>query len=201
MLQVTNLGFDYSQSPLLKQVDFNVPMGKLLHLRGKNGSGKTTLLKLIAGLFLPSEGGIYFQGKPIEQNKANYHRNLCYIGHKPGINHALTLRENCHFDLQRRRRQSIDWMQLMKALSLTGLEDTLCGRLSAGQRRRVALIRLCLSDAKLWLLDEPFVALDVSAIAILTQMLHQHLSSGGGVIMTSHQPIQLSPEMYLEYVL
>lgn len=201
MLQVTNLSFDYSQSPVLNQVNFSVPAGKLLHLRGQNGSGKTSLLKLIAGLFPLSQGEICFQGHSIEKDKANYQRKLCYIGHKPGISLALTPRENCHFDMRGHGRQSIDWTQLMASLSLAGLEDIPCGRLSEGQRRRVALLRLFLSDAQLWLLDEPFVSLDAQVTSMLTQHILDHLNRGGAVVITSHQSILLNPEVYLEYVL
>lgn len=201
MLQVTNLSFDYSQSPVLNRVNFCVPAGKLLHLRGENGSGKTSLLKLISGLLLPSEGEICFQGDPIEKNKTNYQQKICYVGHKPGISLALTPRENCYFDMRRCGSRSIDWTPLMASLSLAGLEDIPCRLLSEGQRRRVALLRLFLSDAELWLLDEPFVSLDVQVTAILTQHILDHLSRGGAVIMTSHQPILLNSEAYLEYVL
>ncbi len=197
MLQVTNLSFDYSQFPVLNRVNFCVPSGKLLHLRGENGSGKTSLLKLISGLLRPSKGEICFQGNPIEKNKASYQQNMCYIGHKPGISLALTPRENCYFDMRRSDSRSVDWA----SLSLTGLEDVPCRWLSEGQRRRVALLRLFLSDAQLWLLDEPFVSLDVRITALLTQHILDHLNRGGAVIMTSHQPILLNSEAYLEYVL
>ena len=201
MLQVTHLGFDYAQCPLLKRVSFNVPAGTLLHLQGANGSGKTTLLKLLAGLFLPAEGEIHFQGNPIQHDKVNYQRQLCYLGHKPGISLSLSPRENCYVDLQYRELQSLDWAMLMSTLSLTGLEDTPCSQLSAGQRRRAALLRLFISDAKLWLLDEPLVALDSQAITVLMQRLHDHLASGGAVVMTSHQSIPLGYESHLEYAL
>lgn len=198
MLQVTNLSFDYSSTPILERINFHLPEGKLLHLRGENGAGKTTLLKLLAGLISPQEGEIRFHGRLIHEHKAAYHQELCYIGHKLGINTALTPRENYHFDLS---ASTDDWINKMADFSLTGLEDTPCSRLSMGQRRRVALLRLFQTKKKLWLLDEPFVGLDANAMNLLVNQLLAHLADEGSVIMTSHQSIPANLDNYLEYIL
>lgn len=200
MLQVNNLSFDYVDNPVLKNIDFELPAGKLMHLQGENGSGKSTLLKIIAGLISPTEGDIRYNDEPIEFIKSNYQRNLCYVGHKLGISPVLSAQENCHFDLQHGRRV-IDWVRSVEQLSLTGLDQVPCGLLSAGQRRRVALLRLQMSNAKIWLLDEPFVSLDNQTILFLTEQLLNHLSHGGAVILTSHQSIPFPPDLYLEYCL
>lgn len=200
ILQVNRLSFDYAEMPLLNNIHFAISSGHLLHVKGENGSGKTTLLKLMAGILTPSKGEIYFKDCLIEEDKSVYQRNLCYVGHKSGIHAALSPRENAYFDLHHGRR-ALDWEDTMVALSLAGLGDTPCGQLSAGQRRRVALLRLLMSDAQLWLLDEPFVALDVKAQLFLMQHIHEHLKAGGVVVLTSHQPLPMANEHYLEYTL
>lgn len=200
MLQVNNLSFDYADAPLLEQVNFAVPAGKLLHLQGENGSGKTTLLKLISGLLSPSEGEIYFKGEPVERSLKAYQRQLCYIGHKPGISPALSPRQNVFFDTHHGRRP-MDFDRSIHALSLQGLEDVPCFQLSAGQRRRVTLLRLLMTTAQLWLLDEPFIALDTRAIDFLKERLLEHLGQGGAVVVTSHQSLPFSRDAHLAWSL
>lgn len=200
MLQVTNLSFDYADNPLLRNIDFSVPVGKLLHVRGENGSGKTTLLKLLAGIFIPIEGTISFQEWFIDQHKSDYQKQLCYLGHKLGINYALTLRENCFFAL-RHVTHPVDLKPLIDSLFLTGLEDVPCARLSAGQCRRVAMLRLFTSNAKLWLLDEPLVALDEQTMLVFMKFALSHLERGGIIVMTSHQALPFVAGDYLEYYL
>ncbi len=200
MLDVINLNFDYAEKPLLQGVQFSLDKGSLLHLRGANGAGKTTLLKLLAGLLHPSQGEIRYQGTPIAADLATYQRNICYVGHKPGVSLLLTVRENCRFDLQRHRSAlSID--ALLALFSLSDLADMPCGLLSVGQRRRVGLMRLLMSDAPLWLLDEPLVALDTEAVTLLMQCLADHLAKKGQVILTSHQNLPLNDGDYQEYCL
>lgn len=200
MLQVSQLSFDYAASPVLSEINFTVLPGQILHLKGHNGAGKTTLLKLIAGLLTPSAGRIYFEGQPIENALKAYQRQLCFIGHKPGISPALTLRENCQYDLHG-VGEGYHWRDGVESFSLNGLENIPCGLLSAGQRRRVALLRLIRSKAKLWLLDEPLVALDSQTIVYLTQQLLAHIAKGGTIILTSHQSLSLYIDNYWEYVL
>lgn len=200
MLQINNLSFDYADAPLLDQLTFTVPSGHLLHLQGENGSGKTTLLKLLSGLLSPSEGTIYFQGEPVESSLKIYQKQLCYIGHKTGISPALTPRQNVLFDTHHGRRL-VNLESSFHALSLHGLEDVPCFQLSAGQRRRVALLRLLMTTAQLWLLDEPFVALDTRAIDFLKERLEEHLVKGGAVVLTSHQSLPFKRGTYLELCL
>ena len=198
MLQVTNISFDYVDNALFEGIHFDVLPGKILHLQGENGSGKTTLLKLIAGLLSPSEGDIRFQNKSIYRDVSHYQQQICYIGHKPGISMVLSPFQNCQFDLHHGRRV-FNWEESIEHLSLKGLENVSCAQLSMGQRRRVALLRLLMSNAKLWLLDEPFVALDSRAIAFLKQQVRHHLSKDGLVMMTSHQPLPFDAKDCMEY--
>lgn len=198
MLDVINLSFDYQEQPLLNKVTFHLPEGGLLHLRGANGTGKTTLIKLIAGLYHPMEGKIQFAQQNIHQNLAEYQRQLCFVGHKAGINPSLTLRENCLFDLQYRNNPLHELVSIFK---LQHHLDSPCGLLSAGQRRQVGLLRLWMSAAKLWLLDEPLVALDDIALEIIMEKIKVHRKEGGAVLLTSHQTLPLNESDYQEYCL
>ncbi|STX28388.1 heme exporter ATP-binding protein CcmA [Legionella beliardensis] len=188
MLEICSLSFDYQDKPLLNNVQFAIKPGTLLHLKGGNGAGKTTLLKLLAGLLRPIEGNIYWQGHSIYNNLAQYQQNLCYVGHKLGLSSQLTVKENCLLDLHWQQPVS-NLISVLEQFSLHNLADKPCSQLSMGQLRRVALLRLILSKTLLWLLDEPLVALDKSAITELAMSFSQHLACGGFIIMTSHQAL------------
>lgn len=198
MLQIKQLSFDFSDKRLFDNLNFSLPQGALLHLQGANGAGKTTLLKLISGLISPLSGDICFDGQSIHQDLSAFQRNMCFVGHKMGVSPALTLRQNCQFDLQFGRRQ-VQWSAWLSQLALTEMEHIPCGLMSAGQKRRVALMRLLLTDARIWILDEPFVALDQVAIEFLKQHILNHLVGGGMVLLTSHQAIPFDAGCYLEF--
>jgi heme exporter protein A len=199
MLEVTALSFDYQDKPLLNKVEFSLLAGQLLHLRGANGIGKTTLLKLLAGLLQPQEGEIRYEGESINKDLAAYQHQLCYVGHKMGLHPLLTIRENCSFDMHWRRR-TLPFANLLTSFGLQNIADEPCYTLSTGQKRRASLLRIAMTDAKLWLLDEPLIALDSQAVKILITYLENHLTAGGQVILTSHQSIPLE-HAYQEYFL
>lgn len=200
MLELRALSFDYHDKPLLKNINFSLAVGQLMHLRGNNGSGKTTLMRLIAGLLQPEKGDIYYKGVSIQQDLPSYQQQLCYVGHRAGINPLLTVKENCFLDLHWQRRE-IGLDELLASFGLEQLADQPCFYLSAGQRRRVGLLRLAMTDARLWLLDEPLTALDNEAITDLMCLLESHLTQGGQVILTSHQTLPLEQVDYQEYFL
>ena len=200
MLDVIELDFDYQDQPLFKKVTFHLPAGGLMHLRGANGAGKTTLLKLIAGLYHPSKGTIQFTGHDTNNNLAEYQRQLCFVGHKTGINPYLSIKENCFFDIHYESSNQ-NLFDLASIFKLENHLDSPCGLLSAGQRRQVGLLRLWMSEAKLWLLDEPLVALDDASLSIIMGKIDQHRDSGGAVLLTSHQSLPLSKSDYLEFLL
>ncbi|HGB5536816.1 TPA: cytochrome c biogenesis heme-transporting ATPase CcmA, partial [Salmonella enterica subsp. diarizonae serovar 61:r:-] len=151
-----------------------------------NGAGKTTLLRLLTGLARPDGGEVYWQGKPLRHVRDSFHQSLLWLGHQPGIKTRLTARENLHFF------HPGDGARLPEALAqagLAGFEDVPVAQLSAGQQRRVALARLWLTRAALWVLDEPFTAIDVNGVARLTRRMAEHTAQGGTVILTTHQPL------------
>ena len=179
---------------LFSQLQFAVQSGEIWQITGANGAGKSTLLRMLTGLLHPSEGRIYFNGNPIEKVRDDYHQQLLYIGHKAAVKPELTALENVYWqrrlngDTNAKNQQQSDW-DVLEQLGLLGLEEEFTGRLSAGQQRRVALTRLWCSQAKLWILDEPFTSLDVEGIALLQQRFIEHLNQGGTIVMTSHQPL------------
>jgi heme exporter protein A len=200
MLKVNALAFDYIDKPVLSDVQFSLSAGKLLHLQGGNGVGKTTLLRLLAGLLQPSSGGIFWNDASINDDLPSWQQRICYVGHKMGLCPDLTIRENCYFDLHWQRRQ-VSFPDLLKRFNLSALADIPCGKLSQGQKRRAALLRFAMTDARVWLLDEPFVALDRPSMEVLAQCLKQHLAGNGLIVMTSHQSLADSFDDYEVYAL
>ena len=201
MLKVSTLSFDYENRPVLEQVSFSVISGQVLHLRGRNGVGKTTLLKLLAGLILPQDGQIYFDHQLIHDNLTAYQQSVCYIGHRPGLSSALSLRENYRFDCRCDLNKMINFDSYLRDFDLHTLADTPCAALSMGQRRRGSLLRLMVTNAKLWLLDEPFTSLDKEGTVLLMQKITEHVNNQGIVIMTSHQPLPQPQFTVCEYLL
>ena len=197
MLDVTNLDFDYSDQSVLKGVKFQLNSGSLLHLRGVNGAGKTTLLKLLAGLLRPTQGQISYHGQSIWDNLPAFQQSICYVGHKNGMSQLLTVREYCQYEFSKMDK----FDEVIKRFNLQGLEDVVCALLSVGQRRRVGLLRIMMSNAPLWLLDEPLVGLDQQSITTLVSCFAEHLDAGGQIILTSHQEIPLNGRLHQEYVL
>lgn len=189
MLIVQDLYFDYQDQAILRNVNFSVNGGELLHVKGENGSGKTTLLRLLAGLMEPWQGQIKYDGQPITEHPAFYQHNIAYVGHKHGLHPLLTVKENCfyHHGWQKTR-----FYELLNSFSLKEQVDIPFYRLSAGQKRRAALLRLCMSKARLWLLDEPLTALDNNTVLLFATIMHEHCATGGLIVLTSHQDLPLS---------
>lgn len=192
-LTVNNLDCVRGDRRLLQNIHFDLQAGQLMHLQGHNGSGKTTLLRTIAGLLPADNGTIYWKGENIHKQMETYHTDLLYLGHLNGLKEELNAVENLRIQAAIRGEPISEkkiWGTL-QAIGLRGQEDIPSKYLSQGQKRRVALARLWLSQAKLWLLDEPFSALDTAALEQLQQIAHQHLRNGGLLLLTSHQPVAL----------
>lgn len=188
MLHANQLTCAYEERVLFESLSFRVESGEIVQIAGANGSGKTSLLRLLAGLTQPESGYVSWEGEPLSRIRDHFHRQLLWIGHKPGVKASLTAEENLrlfspHSTPEARERA------LMSA-GLAGFEDLPLFQLSAGQQRRSALARLWLSDAALWILDEPLVALDISATEILTRQMEKHVQRGGSLVLTTHQPLR-----------
>jgi len=176
---------------LFEGLELTLNSGQVLQVDGPNGAGKTTLLRTLAGLTLPEAGEVYWDGEPIRRNRAAYAEALNYVGHQHGIKAGLTVLEN----LQVYQKLTGGNGDPVEALVRMGLERQLHNpgyTLSAGQRRRAALARLLLRPAPLWIIDEPYTALDVHGIALVDQLVREQVLAGGMVVLTSHQRVELS---------
>lgn len=168
--------------------------GELLYLQGANGTGKTTLLRTLCGLFEPDSGYISWNNESVDSIGEEFFRHLLYIGHQSAIKMELTPLENlriaCALDGLSPTASGL-W-QALEQVGLSGFEDLPAKMLSQGQKRRVGLARLFLSDASLWVLDEPFNALDVHAVEMLQQVIARHIEQGGMAVLTTHQEVPLT---------
>lgn len=193
MLEVHGLECVRGDLRLFTNLSFSLQGGELLRLRGSNGSGKTSLLRLLCGLLEPAAGGVKWKGENIHAQRDDFNADLLYLGHVNGIKSELTGFENLRISSSL-RGETLSDDQIYDALGQIGLggrEDLPTQVLSQGQKRRVALARLLLSDAELWVLDEPFTALDVDAVAQLGELIEAHLQKGRMVVYTTHQEVDM----------
>jgi len=188
MLHAERLTCIFDDRLLFQQLTLTLSSGELLQVAGDNGAGKTSLLRILCGLARPESGVVRWQGQPLAKVRDRFHQQLLWLGHQPGVKAALTADENLHFFFPTSNVQARE--AALAAVGLAGYEDIPLSHLSAGQQRRVALTRLWLTGAPLWILDEPFTALDSTAIENLTRRLEQHVLRGGSVILTTHQPLR-----------
>ncbi len=164
-----------------------------MQVEGANGSGKTSLLRILAGLSLASEGQVLWDGKDILKQRSLYFSKVAYLGHTLGVKSDLSPVENLKISLAL-AGFPFDETAIYRALEQTGLagkEDVPARSLSAGQKQRVALARLLACPAKLWIMDEPFTALDASGVSLVRDLLETHLRRGGLVVLTSHQAVEV----------
>ena len=194
MFSVSNLCCSRGEKRLFSGVSFSLQAGEYLHLEGDNGVGKTSLLRLACGLSPLEEGEICWQGQPVCENSDEFRANLAYLGHQLALKEDLTPLENLlsHASIAGRKLSLTDAMAALAQLGLRGREHLPVRVLSQGQKRRTALARLVVSTAKLWILDEPFVALDPAAQHALAEVVNAHLARQGMVLLTSHQAVSLA---------
>jgi heme exporter protein A len=196
-LEVEGLTCRRGERLLFKDMNFTVNTGDVLEISGHNGSGKTTLLRLLCGLLVPEQGTLRWRGQLISKVRPLYHRELAYIGHTDAIKGDLTARENLMV-AGALHGGGIDPERALEQVGLVKIQE-LPGRfLSAGQRRRLALARLLVNRARLWLLDEPFTALDRMAIRSIAALLEEHAAAGGMAVFTSHHAINVANARTLE---
>ena len=190
VLSVNALACVRGERRLFADLSFTLAPHTLLAVRGANGSGKTSLLRMLCGLLSPAAGSIAWNGNDIHSAREEYCAQIAYIGHLNGVKDDLSGLENLRFAARTAgivaSAASVD--AALRELGLAGFQRLPCKTLSQGQRRRVALARLCLSASRpLWVLDEPFTALDTAALALTQGLIESHLQQGGMVILTTHQ--------------
>ncbi len=191
MLEIFNLNAWRDDRCLYAELSFTARPGEVLHIQGANGAGKTTLLQQLAGLRSAPTQSVRWQQQSAHALESDFVQQLIYLGHLPGLKAALTVAENLT-TLAALRQHRVDAEQIDQALLTVGLygyDDTPVRQLSAGQKRRVALARLYLEPAKIWLLDEPFSSLDRQGVADLESGIASFAAAGGTVLLTTHHQL------------
>jgi heme exporter protein A len=192
MIEAVDLTCERGERLLFEQLSFTAENGTLLRIAGPNGTGKTSLLRIMCGLLEATAGEIRWKGGNIRRLREEYWKDLVYVGHLNGVKDDLTVRENLRVSVRVAGRHAAEprIAQALDAVGLAGFEDTMARFLSQGQRRRVALARLYVSEAvPLWILDEPFTALDVRGVANLSALIARHIEGGGTAVLTTHQEV------------
>lgn len=187
LLRLQDLGCEREGRRLFSGLNLSIAGGECVSLTGPNGSGKSTLLRCISGLFPDYDGSVEAS-------------SLSYLGHRPGVAPGLSPLENLRWYAALGGAAEVDLPDLLASVGLAGYEDVLCARLSAGQQRRVALARLQLDPGRLWLLDEPFTALDVRGQDLVRSLIEGHTTDGGAALCATHQDlgIEYASELSLE---
>jgi heme exporter protein A len=175
---------------LFDSLALGIGAGDVLLVEGPNGAGKTSLLRMLAGLTLPEAGDVYWNGVPIRRQHATYAAALHYIGHQSALKSGLTVAENLRYSCGMTGGGNPD--SAMQRVGVYRQRRQHVHTLSAGQRRRAALARLLLRPAPLWILDEPYTALDAAGVGLVNDLIVSHAGAGGMVVLASHQPLALS---------
>lgn len=193
LLEARDLACSRGERELFSGLTIELRPREVVHIEGLNGSGKTTLLRVLCGLTLASAGEIYWHGEPIAKCRHDYAQQMLFVGHASGVKLELSALENLRFTCALRAPVGDDAIEdALIRLGLGAAVDIPCRSLSAGQRRRVALARLILIPATLWILDEPLTALDTSGIELLHALIREHCDGGGAVVLASHQSLEAS---------
>jgi heme exporter protein A len=192
-LEARDLSCVRGERAIFSGLDLQVSAGQCLHIRGENGVGKTSLLRLLTGLASPESGEVLWNGHSIKKEASEYHAKLLFLGHRDALKEDLSAIENL------RMYAAIDGIALSEQdafsalwrFGLKGREDLPVNCLSAGQKKRVLMARMVTRRAQVWILDEPFNALDTHAVQELQGLIAEHLEGNGLVVLTSHQPLSI----------
>lgn len=196
-LQARKLACERDDRWLFEDLDLDIRAGEIVRVEGPNGSGKTTLLKILSGQLADYQGELFWNDRPMRQARQAFLSSLLYLGHAPGVKGALTPLENLAWyqALAGGAGHEAARLAALESVGLAGFEDVPAAQLSAGQQRRVALARLELTPRPLWVLDEPFTAIDRDGVAALEERLIVHARSGGCVLVTTHHELKASGEL------
>ncbi len=196
LLSAQDLSLSRGGRQLFTGLSFDLLPGQIIQVAGENGAGKTSLLRVLAGLARYSyEGRLFSRGRALPGD-GTYREDCLYLGHQAAVKGLLTPRENLAWHVDGAGEYPLDAIdQALHKVGLYGYEDVASHRLSAGQHRRVNLARLYLTQRPLWLLDEPFTAIDRDGVVALEAHLSEHVSAGGAVLLTSHQPVDVACEL------
>jgi heme exporter protein A len=190
-LSLENIALERGERRIAEGISARVAGGGALLLQGPNGSGKSTLLRVLAGLLPAAAGAITWDGVDVAQDREAHRARLSYLGHQDALKAGLTALENLQFWARFGGNNGGDAERALKTFGLARLAERPARVLSAGQKRRLALSRLALSGAPLWLLDEPVTALDTEAREAFLALLGRHLAAGGLAIIATHEPLAI----------
>ncbi|MGA1498236.1 MAG: cytochrome c biogenesis heme-transporting ATPase CcmA [Steroidobacteraceae bacterium] len=188
-LEARNLHAWRGDRHVIRGLSLQVTPGHCLHLAGPNGVGKTTLIRILAGLIRPEDGSVHWQGEAVARDPDAFHADTAFLGHDNALKADLSPVENLAFWSTLAGRPVAAVTVTLEAFGLQACLGLPTRVLSAGQKRRVALARVALSGADLWLLDEPFTNLDAAGIRLVEAQLGRHLSAGGMAVVAAHQPV------------
>lgn len=201
-MSLSNVGCSRGGRQLFQGIDCVLESGQWLHLGGANGVGKTSLLRMVCGLAPIESGDISWNGTPIHAQRDAYRQDLCYLGHLNALQEFMTVNENFAFAaaLGGFASNAAQTREALARFGMSGCGEQLVRHLSQGQKRRATLSRLALTTARLWVLDEPFVAMDETGVRTLADLIAAHLGRGGLAVLTSHQPMAIGsvPAQLLE---
>jgi heme exporter protein A len=194
MLEVRNLACCRGDHRLFSELSFVLAPGQIMQIQGANGSGKTSLLRTLCGFITPEQGGVFWGGENVQDLAEDYYAQMLYLGHLNAIKDELSALENLRIaaGMSGGALSETEAISALRRMGLKGRERLPAKVLSQGQRRRVALARLLVNDAVLWVLDEPLTALDKDAVALIEALLSEHLAKSGMVIFTTHQPLHVA---------
>lgn len=189
-LELVDMACERDERVLFCGLNYRFEPGQVVQIEGPNGSGKTTLLRILTTLSQDYSGDILWGGKPLNKQRYDYLSHLTYLGHLPGVKKSLSPLENLRWYSSRAGRGVDDVYAALEQVGLRGFETVPCFQLSAGQQRRTALARLYLhAQPGVWILDEPFTAIDKAGVGALEQTIAQQAKLGGTVILTTHQDL------------
>lgn len=201
MLQLNAFTCIRDDEPLFKPQSVVINPGDVVQIAGPNGAGKTTLLRSLCGLFDSFEGEILWRGKALNRVRHDFLTQLLYLGHLSGVKKSLTARENlAWFAGVNGLVKTLEVESILAKVGLAGYADIHCHQMSAGQHRRVGLARLYFDTSPLWVLDEPFTAIDKQGVARLENKIQEHAAKGGTVILTTHQALSFSGYRTIELI-
>jgi len=190
VLEARHLAYERNNQPLFSNLTFKIKPSEALLVQGKNGAGKSSLLKILAGLWRPGAGTLLWQDQTLNIKDPSFLSQVLYLGHKLGIQPALTVIQNLQWLLEISTLRTYSQTQIASVLAEVGLDDfgsVVCEDLSKGQQQRLALARLWLDPRQYWILDEPTTALDEIGVELLYQRIVKHLTAGGLLVMASHR--------------
>lgn len=191
-LTLKALAFERDDSLLFSDVSVSLEPGDILQVEGPNGCGKTTLLRIITTALSPTSGQLLWRGQDVSQTRHDYLQSLLFLGHLPGLKQSLSPEENLVWWRRlNNNNRALSNAEVLASIGLKGYEDVPCFNLSAGQQRRAALARLLITEAPIWVLDEPFTAIDKQGVGELEALLTTHAARGGIIILSTHQDLDI----------